>query len=165
MYRAPTPEVFRIEPLVESPTTIQYTYDPVAKQSGGLLLSPLKGLRERGRHKRRQTKSTTSTESKKSDLRHQSPHGHSSIQTCGNDGPDTSINVIQADRELVGISTQTEKSLGFIAYLDYVLADCAGFYQISDQLCVVQGWNGGKQRVTVGTTVGLTEFWEINDSW
>jgi hypothetical protein len=49
-----------------------------------------------------------------------------------------------------GWNSATEEMEPFEHYVNAALADCAGFFQISKQLFVVQGWDEKWQRSTVG---------------
>jgi hypothetical protein len=49
-----------------------------------------------------------------------------------------------------GLETGTDGIDPFDHYLDAALADCAGFFQISEKLFVVQGWDMKGRRSTVG---------------
>jgi hypothetical protein len=150
MYCPPSPEVLKILPLRESPTEVRYT-PPVAWEPGGSSLSPIKASRHGRQSKRKRADSTTPTLHQKVDLIHRSPS-----QTLAQSSLEHVPSVSRIQQETLADNLPDNQSQYYSAYLDYVLADCAGFYQISERLCVVQGWDGRRQRITVIRRVMLT---------
>ena len=147
------PDIFSIPPPAEDDSLIQYApYVEKAAEAGMTPLSPVKSQVKRCRYKRERVQSTTSSVANKRQSIHHSPY-HASDGQAG----------LVVDRMEGALSVQPVQLPDYTTYLEFVLADCAGFYQISRQLCVVQGWDGRKQEVTVNkskqtrTHVSLTD--------
>jgi hypothetical protein len=119
--RAPTPDIVSIRPPVVTPTLVQYA--PYIGESH----SPVKDPVKRSRYKRERLQSVTSNTANKRQTTHQSPQRV----------PSSAAAYLAVDREESLLSKQPGKSLDDTTYLDFVLADCAGFYQISSRLYVV----------------------------
>jgi hypothetical protein len=148
LHRALSPEFLTIAPLDESNPLIHYA--PYNQEVGTLSLSPVKGHVKRRRHKRSRPDSPTATASNKRQLVQPSPDPYDG--DLGN--PQASPIVVSEETHMhSGINLQIAQLNGYAAYVDYVLADCAGFCQISDCFYVVQGWDGRKQQVTVNIKI------------
>jgi hypothetical protein len=150
MYRTPSPD-YEISPAPDSPTVAFYTHAFATGGSAEPSISPIKASTHRIRHKRKRPLSVMSEWTEKLALIHEPPH-----QQAQTDSDDVRVPLGDADQMDLGTwgnVGQVGKDNSYKTYLDYVLSDCAGFYQISGRLCVVQGWDGQKQRVTVSLAV------------
>jgi hypothetical protein len=150
MFHAPPPDILTILPPPESPPSLWYTTSSADAGVTEASISPVKASRSRRLQKRKRTQAPTSILDEGTELVDVQPF-EKNVQLGSN-------TILHLSDSVGQIQTTTSMPTGqgtYQAYLEYVLADCAGFYQISSRLCVVQGWDSKKKRVTVSETVTL----------